>query len=73
MNIKKTLVLGGIISLLLAGGIWLSHPSSKVEEPDTQLSWGQWLIGRSGSVQMHFLDLLELLTRQEHSGVQVKK
>lgn len=72
MPIRKAAALGLIVALLASMAIWLARPAASSEASEAQVSWGQWLIGKSGSVQMHFLDLLELVTRHEN-GQQVKK
>ncbi|ROQ23306.1 hypothetical protein [Gallaecimonas pentaromativorans] len=72
MPIRKAAALGLIVALLASMAVWLARPAASSEESEAQVSWGQWLIGKSGSVQMHFLDLLELVTRHEN-GQQVKK
>ncbi len=38
-----------------------SHPSNLCAQPIDDVSWSNWLVGKSRSGQFHFLDLLELL------------
>lgn len=42
----------------------LSHPTNRCAlQASNSLSWYSWLVGGSGDGSMHFLDLLELLSR----------
>jgi hypothetical protein len=38
-----------------------SHPNNRCATENTDVSWKNWLTGKSRSNQFHFLDLLELL------------
>ncbi|MBB1269390.1 hypothetical protein [Shewanella sp. SR44-3] len=38
-----------------------SHPNNRCATESTDVSWKNWLTGKSRSNQFHFLDLLELL------------
>ncbi len=38
-----------------------SHPNNFCAQPIDDVSWSNWLVGKSRSGQFHFLDLLELL------------
>jgi hypothetical protein len=38
-----------------------SHPNNRCATENTDVSWKNWLTGKSRSSQFHFLDLLELL------------
>ncbi|MDP5129699.1 MAG: hypothetical protein NWQ54_02370 [Paraglaciecola sp.] len=43
----------------------MSHPINRCASASVaQVSWMSWVSGRSNSYQFHFLDLLELLSRQ---------
>lgn len=51
-------------SLVLDTSLPLSHPSNRCAlKPQSQVSWRSWLTGKSSSYQFHYLDLLELLSR----------
>lgn len=38
-----------------------SHPSNRCAQQTDNVSWSNWLTGKSRSSQFHFVDLLELL------------
>ncbi|QYK01614.1 hypothetical protein [Shewanella psychrotolerans] len=38
-----------------------NHPNNRCAQQGDNVSWGNWLTGKSRSSQFHFLDLLELL------------
>ncbi|MFC6438787.1 hypothetical protein [Bowmanella sp. JS7-9] len=41
-----------------------SHPNNVcASHTESDVSWGNWLVGNSQSGQFHFLDLLELISR----------
>ena len=42
-------------------------PCTDVQQQAEQVSWMSWLTGRSSSYRFHYLDLLELLSRQKGS------
>ncbi|WP_235594719.1 hypothetical protein [Paraglaciecola hydrolytica] len=43
----------------------MSHPINRcASEQVAEVSWSSWFHGHSNSYQFHFLDLLELLSRQ---------
>lgn len=42
-----------------------SHPNNRCAVQDDDLSWTNWLSGKSRSGQFHFIDLLELLHGHE--------
>lgn len=66
MRMRKTAVLLTVASSLFLGSSALQGSALASTCLSTQeVSWGQWLFGRSGSVQLHFLDLLELITRRD--------
>lgn len=58
-----------VVSLNLSNGSkpsdCLENRMNKVLEEAEQVSWVSWLTGRSTSYRFHFLDLLELLSRQQ--------
>lgn len=43
-------------------------PASCSKEASKNVSWGSWLVGDSRSTQFHYLDLLELLFRNDEPG-----
>jgi hypothetical protein len=46
----------------------MSHPVNRCAlNQNKGVSWLSWFSGRSKSSQFHYLDLLELLTRNNHS------
>ncbi|MBY5923219.1 hypothetical protein [Ferrimonas balearica] len=63
---RGLLVLTGVLALA-ATGVTLHHNNCDGAETVAQcaaqssLTWQKWLVGRSGSSQFHFVDLLELL------------
>ncbi|WP_340678335.1 hypothetical protein [Paraglaciecola sp.] len=51
--------------LAFATELPMSHPINRcASEQVAGVSWLSWLSGQSNSYQFHFLDLLELLSRQ---------
>ncbi|MGO4893322.1 hypothetical protein [Flavobacterium sp. W21_SRS_FM6] len=51
--------------VVFASELPMSHPINRCATSNVeQVSWLSWVSGRSNSYQFHFLDLLELLSRQ---------
>lgn len=51
--------------ITFANELPMSHPINRCASANVeQVSWMSWASGRSNSYQFHFLDLLELLSRQ---------
>ncbi|WKE65277.1 hypothetical protein PVT67_16670 [Gallaecimonas kandeliae] len=73
MHIKKALGLSLAACALLLGSSSLEHKLVPQANLHQEVSWGQWLSGHSGSAQLHFLDLLELISRRgnDHHARQV--
>ncbi|ARD24165.1 MULTISPECIES: hypothetical protein [Shewanella] len=44
-----------------------SHPNNRCAVESDNVSWGDWVTGKSRSSQFHFLDLLELLHNSDKS------
>ncbi|QYJ97891.1 hypothetical protein K0J45_01150 [Shewanella alkalitolerans] len=44
-----------------------SHPNNRCAQQADNVSWSNWLTGRSRSNQLHFVDLLELLHGHQDS------
>ncbi len=44
--------------------VGLSNDSAKCNRDNQKISWYSWLVNKSGSVEFHYLDLLELLSRE---------
>ena len=44
-----------------------SHPNNRCAQQAENVSWGNWLTGKSRSSQLHFVDLLELLHGHQDS------
>ncbi|MBY6187818.1 hypothetical protein KUV89_14445 [Marinobacter hydrocarbonoclasticus] len=67
---RGVLVLTGAL-VLVAAGMTLHHQrcdgtqSMKACAAQSGLNWHTWLVGRGGSSQFHFVDLLELLYGHE--------
>lgn len=40
-------------------------PCANAQQHAEEVSWSSWLTGRSTSYRLHYLDLLELLSRQK--------
>lgn len=52
----------------------MSHPVNRCAFNQTkEVSWYSWFSGKSQSGQFHYLDLLELLTRNSHSNTSTKQ
>lgn len=45
-------------------------PSGCSKDAPRDVSWGAWLVGDSRSTQFHYLDLLELLFRNDEPGAE---
>ena len=47
----------------------MSHPINRCASAQiAEVSWSSWIRGQSNSYQFHFLDLLELLSRQAETS-----
>ena len=44
-------------------------PTACSKDASKDVSWGSWLVGNSRSTQFHYLDLLELLFRNDEPAV----
>jgi hypothetical protein len=55
----RSKVLGTVLTVTLF--VLAAHCASN--EPVTEMSWYAWVTGKTLSVDFHFLDLLELLSR----------
>ncbi|WP_406664771.1 hypothetical protein [Gallaecimonas sp. GXIMD1310] len=70
MRVKKAiglLAIGAVLVLAAASPLHQHLVPCPADQGDTclahqEVSWSQWLFGKSASAQLHFLDLLELLT-----------
>ncbi|MBY5992100.1 hypothetical protein [Ferrimonas balearica] len=64
---KRWLLVLGTAGFLLASGVTVHHLQCHDRaltaqcSTATALNWRNWLVGKSGSSQFHFVDLLELL------------
>jgi hypothetical protein len=51
----------------------MSHPINRcAKEQADVISWSSWVSGNSTSYQMHFIDLLELLSRYAEETDEIK-
>ncbi|MEI8649397.1 hypothetical protein P4S73_18325 [Paraglaciecola sp. Hal342] len=51
----------------------MSHPINRcAKEQVDVISWSSWVSGNSTSYQMHFIDLLELLSRYAEETDEIK-
>ncbi|MBT0586101.1 hypothetical protein [Alteromonas oceanisediminis] len=50
------------------GDVSEKHQTTCVQKLSEQVSWSDWLVGKSTNYQFHFLDLLELLYSDDSSS-----